>query len=406
MSLSVIMYDPPAQQQPNIRTVYKIQRGRKTISSTIKLTSLKINPKTADGEVPESCYFASMGGAYLSIKQVELLVGEKPVDLFLSKQAINFRNSLGSPDYQYDIVSMLTGSTNNIYQDLNEDKQGLLAPEVDSFTQSIDFKNMLDYLNNRYIIDEGLSIIITWDSSNLDWLVNGGTDSAPATSVSIDPGYLSYEVIETDNMPVQDVVNFKQTIEEAILIPAITNGAYPDPVPLDNTVQQWEQRMNSLRDKTIKRALFVSQPLGQNADITNELNTFGRYASMGMNNEFLNIVIDGSQRLTFKGFSNSAHKLAMTTDSFGKSSCSMSSFFNARVPSLVAEGGQPLKNYYSYLGVDLNTFVDKECVIQYNRTSATNADFPSLGAGLKLYMISEVLKQHNVKTGVCSYVRV
>lgn len=397
MSLSVIMYDPPAQQQPNIRTVYKIQKGVKVIPSTIKLTNLKINPTQTDG-TPAPCFFAAMGGAYLSLKQVELLVGDKPVDLFLSKQAINFKNSLGSPDYQTGIVSPLSGSNNNVYQDLNKNLQNYTATTVDEIPQSIDFKYMLDYLNNRFIIEEGLTLILTWDSSNLDWLVNcNSVQAEEVAKVNIDPGYLSYEVVEAENIPRQDVVNFKQTIEEAILVPAI--GA-------DNTPQIWEQRMNSLRDKTIKRTLFVTQPLGTNSDITDEQHTFSRYASMGMDNEYLNIVIDGSQRLTFKGFSNPAHKLALTSDSFGKSSCSMSAFFNAREESLEDLGGKTLKNYYSYLGVDLNTFVDKECVIQYNRSSATNADYPSLAAQLKIYMISEVLKQHNVKTGVCTYVRV
>lgn len=401
MSLSQIMYDPPSQQQANVRTVYKIQKGVNVLPQSIKLVNLKINPTAVINGVSTAvdCFFAAMGGSYLSIKQVELLVGDKPVDLFLSKQMINFKNSLGSPDLQLDMNAPLTSSNNNVYQEVNLDKQALTYLTVDEIAQSIDFKKMLDYLNNRMLINEGLTIIITWDSSNLDWLCTGNNaDSVQPEAVNIDPGYISYEVITGDvQMPSQKVVNFKQTIEEAILIPSIS---------VDDTIQYWEQRMNSLRDKFISRVLFVNQPLGTNADIGDEQATFGKYASYGMNNEYMNIVIDGAQKLSFKGFSNAAHKLAMTNDTYGPQSSSMTSFYNAELPVLIDGGNQTMKNYNSYLGVELNTFVNKECVIQYNRQSSVNDAYPSLGAQLKLFMISEVVKQHNLETGVCTYLKV
>jgi hypothetical protein len=394
MSLSVIMYDPPSQQQQNVRTVYKVQKGVSVVPSTIKLTNLKINPNVS------KCYFPAMGGAYLSLKQVELLIGDKPVDLFLSKQCINFKNSLGTPDYQYNILTNLAGTSNNVYQDVELGKLTFSYITVDDIPQCIEFKHMLDYLNNRMVIDEGLTIILTWDSSNLDWLLTGGDpDAEKPTSVNIDPGYLSYEVLTDHNLPKQDIVNFKQTIEEVVLLPAVGDD--------DNQTQLWEQRMNSLREKFVNRVLFVNEPLGQLPDIANNQLTFGRYASYGMNNEYINIVIDGNQRLTFKGFSNNAHKLAMTADTFGEGSSTMTSFFLPKDPVAVdITGENTVQNYYSYLGVELNSFVEKECVIQYNRTSTVVDEYPSLDAPMKLYMISEVLKQHNTQTGVCSYVRV
>lgn len=401
MSQTVIMYDPPSQQQQNVRTVYKVQKGVSVVASTIKLTNLKINPNVT------KCYFPAMGGAYLSLKQVELLIGDKPVDLFLSKQCINFKNSLGTPDYQYNILANLAGTSNNVYQDVELGKLTFSYYTVDDIAQCIEFKHMLDYLNNRMVIDEGLTIILTWDSSNLDWLVTGGDPTAQnPTSVNIDPGYLSYEVLTDHNLPKQDIVNFKQTIEEVVLLPAISLGPIGN---LDNQTQLWEQRMNSLREKFVSRVLFVNEPLGVLSDIANNKLTFGRYASYGMNNEYINIVIDGNQRLTFKGFSNNAHKLAMTADTFGEGSSTMTSFFLPKDPAAVditGESVNSLQNYYSYLGVELNSFVEKECVIQYNRTSTVVADYPSSNAPMKLYMISEVLKQHNTQTGVCSYVRV
>ena len=395
MSLSVIMYDPPNQQQKNVRTVYKVSKGVPVDAQSIKLTNLLINPVDVNGQ-PVQCFFPALGGAYLAIKQVELLIGDKPVDLFLSKQCINFKNSLGNPDYQYNILTELAATNNNPYQDVELNKILFDYQAVDSFPQCIEFKKMLDYLNNRVVIDEGFSIIITWDYQNFeDWLLTANIGKAPE-DITIDPGNLSYEVLTGHNLPPQKLVTFKQTIEEVVLIPAVGD---------DDKSQDWEQRMNSLREKFVSRVLFVNEPLGTNSDIANEQKTFGRYASYGMNNEYINIIIDGNQRLTFKGFSNNAHKLAMTSDAFGDSTSSMTSYFIPNDPVAADMTEEPLSNYYSYLGVNLNSFVNKECVIQYNRTSGTLADNPSTGAQMKLYMISEVMKQHNTETGVCSYVK-
>jgi len=394
MSLSVINYDPPSQQIPNLRTVYKIPKGISVIPSSIKLLNISITPLNASGNRVAS-YLPCLAGIWASVSQIELKVNDKPVDLFLSKQMSAFKNSLGNPDFQNNIVSKLTGSNNNIFQDLDLNRESLIALPADIVPQCMEFRLVLDYLNNRYLIDEGLSIQITWDTQRLDWLLPGADAETPA-GVNIVPGYLSYESVMNYKVPEQNLVNFKQTIEEAIIIPNITS---------DDTQQLWEQRMNSLRDKFITRCLFVNEPIGQNSDIQNVKNTYGRYCSMGMLNEYLNIVIDGQQKLTFKGFSNPAHKLGMCYDVFGVGSSSTTSWFLPKLASLVDDENNALDNYYSYMGAEFNTFVNKEVVIQYNRTSTTASSNPSMGSQLKLYMISEVLKEHNTKTGVCTYVK-
>lgn len=393
MSQSVINYDPPSQQVPNIRTVYKIPRGIAVIPSTIKLLDILINPTDASGD-KVTCYFPANSGIWSSIQQVELKVGDKPVDIFLSKQASAFRNTLGTPDLQNDIVSQLTGSSNNIYQDSTNQKEELIYNDVDSVSQCMEFNKILDYLNNRHIIDEGLSIMITWDSKMpVDWLLS---PTATITSINIQPGYLSYESVLDHNLPKQDVVNFKQTIEEVILLPAITGG--------NNTTQQWEQRMNSLRGKYVSRVLFVNEPQADGIPDSIQ-NTFGRYCSMGQLAEFMNIVIDGQQKLTFKGFSNNAHKNGMLFDTFGPSSQSMAGWYLPKYDILDDFDAVSMSNYYSYLGAELDTFVDKELVIQYQRNNGT-VSTPTFKNAMKLYMISEVWKQHDVNSGTTTYIKV
>lgn len=405
MSQSVICYDPPAQLVQNVRAVYKIPRGVAVIPSTIKVLDLKVNPTNAQGQ-PLTCYFPALAGVWATISQIELKVGDKPVDLFLSKQASAFINSLGSPDMQRDITSQLTCSSNNIAENSDDNKvgnnpyyianQNLTYMAVDEVSQGIELRKVIDYLNNRYMIDEGLSISITWDISNkASWLLDppGGV---PVANVNMQVGYLSYETVQDVNLPKQKLVTFRQTIEEQIIIPAIGT---------DETVQYWEQRMNSLRDKFLTRSLFVFQPHGTPANIADVRKTYGNLCSIGMLGEYLNIVIDGSQKLTFKGFSQPAHKLALTLDSWGSSSSSLTSWFIPKEGTLVDKEGLELSNYYSYLGADLETFVNKEVVIQYQRKSGVNANLPAQGAGLTLFMISQVLKQHNTETGVVTYLR-
>ena len=413
MSTTVINYDPPTQLVPNVRTVYKIPRGIAVIPSTIKVLDILINPKDGSGNAV-NCYFPALAGVWSAVSQIELLVGEKPVDLFLSKQASAFLNSLGNPDVQTNITSQLTGSSNNIYEKINDSNQLLQSIAVDSTAQALDLRKVLDYLNNRYIIEEGLSISITWDKDKLsDWLLRptiAGTSTATvAASVNIQSGYLSYETVMNHKFPEQKVVNFKQTIEEAIILDAPGKDA-THANGQDNFLQQVEQRMNRLRDKFITRCLFVAEPrltggVGQDPVYTAVKNVYGKFCSVGQLSEYLNIVIDGNQKLTFKGFAQPAHKLALTTDSWGVGSSSLTSWYLPKNDTLVDSSNNELSNYYSYLGVELETFVNKECVIQYQRKSGQVGQNASVCSPLKLYMISQVLKQHDIASGRTTYIR-
>lgn len=408
MSRSVIHYDPPAQQVKNTRVVFKVPRGVSAIPGTMKVLDIKIQPKNAQGQ-PVECYFPALAGIFSAVAQIELLVDDKPIDLFLSKQASAFFNTLGDPDVQFNINQPLTGSSNAIYEttaipvlDAASQVQTLRYIPVDSIPQCLDLKRVLNYLANRKIIEEGLSVSITWDKDRIsEWLLD---QSSAVTSIDIFPGYLSYESLEDHGFPEQPFVSFVQTIEEAIIIPANTT---------DNFVQEVEQRMNSLRNKTVTRTLFVTEPQGTDSalKLQNVRKTYGKLCSIGQLGESLNIVVDGNQIMTFKGFSSAAHKVAMASDAWGPLSLSQSAWFLPKVATLVDDTPPgsittgELSNYGSYLGVDIAQYVDKELVIQYQRKSSTAASFPAQSAALKLYMISQVEKFHDVKSGVCTYVK-
>jgi hypothetical protein len=394
MSMSVIHYDPVAQSVKNLRAVFKIPKGVAAIPGTIKVLDIKIQPKDAQGN-DVVCYFPANAGIWSAVRQIELLVGDKPVDLFLSKQASAFVNTLGNPDLQKDIAQPLSASNNVVYETPESPASMTLQYQpVDAISQALELRKVLDYLNRRYIVEDGLSVSITWDKDVFnEWLLD---QSAAVSTIDIFPGYLSYESIEGPHkFPEQKTVAFHQTIQETILVPSIGYGE----------IQYWEQRMNSLRGKTVTRALFAVEPEGAPANTTAVRGTFGKLCSVGQLGESLNIAVDGSQILTFKGFSSLAHKLAMTSDSWGVSSAAQGAWYLGETPSLRDSKNQGLVNYFSYLGVDMNRFVDKEVVIQYQRKSA-DILYPAQAAALKVHMISQVLKTHDLATGVCTYVRI
>lgn len=393
--MSVIHYDPVAQSVKNLRSVFKIPKGVAAIPATIKVLDIKINPKNAQGQDVE-CYFPANAGIWSAVRQIELLVGDKPVDLFLSKQASAFINTLGSPDVQKDITQPLSGSNNVVYQTPETpDAMTLSYIPVDAVPQCLELRKVLDYLNRRYIVEEGLSISITWDKDALsEWLVD---QSSTVTSVDIFSGYLSYESIDgVHKFPEQKQVNFHQTIQETILVPAVGGS---------NTVQYWEQRMNSLRGKTVTRSLFAVEPEGSPTNTAAVRTTFGKLCSIGQLGESLNIAVDGATILTYKGFSSLAHKLAMTADSWGPSSAAQGAWYLGEEASLKDSKNQDLSNYYSYLGVDMQRYVDKEVVIQYQRKSADATEYPAQAGALKIHMISQVLKSHDLASGVCTYIK-
>jgi hypothetical protein len=406
LKMSSIHYDPPSQQSA-YRTVFKIPKGVHVIPGTIKVLDIKVNP-TGAGGAPSTAYYPALAGVYSTVKMVELFVGGKPVDIYQSKQASAFINSLGNQDMQQCIASQLSSSSNNIVENVDNDSnadiltinQNLNYVAIDSVPASLDLKKMVDYLANRYICDEGIDVIITWDSDFASYCLN----SAPAvTAVNIVPGFISYETVSDEAAklyPAQDKVLYRQTIEEQIVVPEITDEQGI------NYLQQIQYRLNSLRAKTVLRSLIVTVPSDTPANTAAVRGTYGKLCSIGQLSSVYQLTVDGQTILTYKGSATPAHSLAMTQQSWGNSSSSVSSWFLPRVPTLVDATDEELSNYYGYFGVNMGRYVDKEVVLEFSRRSSSVADnvgYEAQVAKLQLLMISQVVRMHDVKTGVISY---
>lgn len=403
--MSSIHYDPPSQQSA-YRTVFKIPKGVHVVPGTIKVLDIKVNP-TGAGGAASTAYFPALAGVYSTVKMVELFVGGKPVDIYQSKQASAFINSLGNQDMQQCIASQLTSSSNNIVENLDNVgnaailtvRQNLNYVAIDSVPAALELKKMVDYLANRYICDEGIDVIITWDSDFASYCL----DSAPAvTAVNIVPGFISYETVSDDAAklyPAQDKVLYRQTIEEQIVVDAIDDKGV-------DYLQQIQYRLNSLRAKTVLRSLIVTVPTGEPANTAAVRATYGKLCSIGQITPVYQLTVDGQTILTYKGSASSAHSLAMTQQAWGNSSSSVSSWFLPQIPTLVDSANNQLSNYYGYFGVNMGRYVDKEVVLEFSRRSSSEANndgYAAQVAKLQLLMISQVVRMHDVKSGMISY---
>jgi len=374
--ISQVHYDKP-QSHSNTQTRWVIPGGRKILSPSIEILDLKLNPN-------RSCKFASLVGAYGSIKKVQIRMNNKEVDVWYAQSALPYLIAMsGDNEKQKGINQQVSLTGNNVYFNATENLLTLERPDVDSRTATLKLSLYSDLFNKIGIINMPMEIIIDWETNLSKYLISNG--GGAVDTVSIASPYLSYETWNGDyQQPAQ--VEFTQWIEDQMNVPNIATN---------NTLQQYEIRSNAFNNKYIHRLLLTNIPSSvinntPSEDIEDLYNLFGYYMSVPMKQENFNIARDGMNLLTFRNVSNDAVKLSVAHDTWGQSVFTTGAHMHTNNSSLLELQDAPLNGYASYGCCEISDYIRKELQITYRRKSDANATYPALGAQLVLAAVAEV----------------
>jgi hypothetical protein len=400
---NVCHYDKPISHNQQ-QTRWVIPAGRKVSAPSMKLLDIKLNPN-------QPCNYAALIGVYGCLRRLQLRVNKKEVNYFFSREALPYiLASNADNEMQRGIMSVLHGTGNNVVYDQASKLLTLERSLVDSQKAEIRLPLLSGFLNAIGVLEDEVEIIIDWasSSSELGKYLCPVDAAVPVTSINIEAPYLSYETLEGSSLSQPQKITFLELVPDQFLIPAITTDNTQVTAPII--------RSNAFNKKVIGRMLFVSVPSSVsqatiNSDSKALFSLFGSFLSMPMSNESFNVNIDGIGLLTMLNVNNDATKLAITVDAFGKvqphavslahvhSKNPVLKELNVEVPPPVQAGNPQLNGFFSYGAVELNQRVNQELSVVYQRRSADNTLYPSLGESMVLHAIGEVQCMWSRETG-------
>lgn len=392
---NVCHFDKPISHN-QVQTRWVIPAGRKVSAPSMKLLDIKLNPN-------QPCNYASLIGAYGCLRRLQLRVNKKEVNYFFTREALPYiLASNADNEMQKGVMSVLHGSGNNVAYDQASKLLTLERSLVDSQKAEIRLPLLSGFLNAIGVLEDEVEIIIDWASSasELGKYLCPVDPDVPVTAINIEAPYLSYETLEGSSLSQPEKINFLELVPDQFIIPAITTDNTQVTAPII--------RSNAFNKKVIGKMVFVSVPSSvsqatPNADTEALFATFGAFLSMPMSNESFNVNIDGVGLLTMLNVNNDATKLAITIDAFGKVNPHAVSLahVHSKNPVLkeldveivnppIAPGFPQLNGFFSYGAVELNQRVNQELSVVYQRKSADNLVYPSLGESMVLHAIGEV----------------
>jgi hypothetical protein len=388
---NVCHYDRPiAHTQTQTRWV--IPAGRKISAPSMKLLDIKLNPN-------QQCYYAALIGAYGCIRRLQLRVNKKEVNYYFSPEVLPYiLASNADNELQKGVMSVLHGTGNNVAYDQATKLLTLQRSLVDSQKSEIRLPLLSGFLNAIGILEDEVEIIIDWASSGseLGKYLCPVDPNVPVTAINIEAPYLSYETLEGSSLSQPEKINFVELVPDQFIIPAITTDNTQATAPII--------RSNAFNKKVIGKILFVSVPSSvsqgvPNGDTENLFNLFGSFLSMSQSAESFNVNIDGVGLLTMLNVNNDSTKLGITIDAFNKVQPHAVSLAHVHsknpvlkeLNDVTVDHGVPVLNgYFSYGAVELNQRVNQELSVVYQRRSADNTLYPSLGESMVLHAIGEV----------------
>lgn len=388
---NVCHYDRPiAHTQTQTRWV--IPAGRKVSAPSMKLLDIKLNPN-------QQCYYAALIGAYACIRRLQLRVNKKEVNYYFSPEVLPYiLSSNADNELQKGVMSVLHGTGNNVVYDQSTKLLTLQRSLVDSQKAEIRLPLLSGFINAIGVIEDEIEIIIDWASTASEYVkyLCPVDPAVPVTSINIEAPYLSYETLEGSSLSQPDKIQFVELVPDQFIIPAIATDSTQVTAPII--------RSNAFNKKLIGKMLFVNVPSSisqgvPEADAEALFGVFGSYLSVPMSAESFNVNLDGVGLLTMLNVNNDATKLAITIDAFNKVQPHAVSLahLHSKNPVLKeldvnvdGEGVPQLNGFFSYGAVELNQRVNQELSVVYQRKSADNDIYPTLGGQMILHAIGEV----------------
>jgi hypothetical protein len=357
--IRTLLLDP--QSHSSQRTVFTIAKGLKVKASKIRLCNFNIS--NSDGN---QLYF-NHSGIYSLLSKISVVsLQGSEIDRLSNMEIMAIRLMHLENASQYSINRQLSQNmcdsvyVNNLGQvDLTEQSQ---RDDASLMSQYIDVSFCLKYLQQRTVIDEGMTVLFEWETAdNLGF--NYQFVIPPALAVD---EYLTD--VPTDG---NDVITYTTIIQDKLVVSLGSNG--------------FEKRLNAFFNNYITNVYFIDT-LSKNV---NPLKN-----AVFQSGAVLEITIDGRKVIPLKGIDHAGKKLGFLQDFSGKvtvpgydSTLKLNSAWTGlQNPNL----GIDYENKFSYGCFLLNRFINMDFTLSYNFTdNVTDA------SGSTLLILAEVLRSYD-----------
>jgi hypothetical protein len=390
MSLTTIHYDRPISHSQR-QTVWRIAPNNKVYSPSIKILDLILKPNKAS-------YWPVLVGAYACVKSVQIRLDGRDADFWNSKYALPYMVAQlgGDNEHQQGMSKQLHATGNNLRYNSNTELFEFDRPQVDggvngTTSASVNMTVFSDLLRQIQVIDSALELIVNWETDDRQMFLEVVADD-PATSHDIQVPFLSYETLNIEEQQPK-VVYYKQWLSDSFLIPSTNNST---------AVLRTQVLSTAFANKFVSKIMLVNVPLSVNTGVPEDsikplYNLMSSYMSVPMVQESFNIAIGGKNVYVFRGTSNDAIKMSMTTDCWGGNCLLSNSHFQA-VEDLIGGLGATYNGFSSFGAAELNQRVLKQLQISYER--AGSGEDGALDESMVLFCIGQIQTslQNGIKT--------
>jgi hypothetical protein len=368
--IRTLLIDP--QSHNSQRTVFTIAKGLKIKASKIRVCNFNIS-----NDAGNQLYF-NHAGVYSLLSKISVLsLNGTEIDRLSNMQIMAIRLMHLENGSQFSINRQLSQNmgnsvyVNNLGQsDLTELSQ---RDDASLMSQYIDVSFCLAYLQQRTVIDEGMTVVLEYNTPD----VTGFTFNFVVPPCLAIDEFLT----EVPSDPF-DMISYTSIVQDRLVISQGSNG--------------FEKRLNSYYNQYIANMYFLNILNPTENQLVNAVAPAG---------EALNIIIDGRQLISLGGINNPGKKLGFLTDFSGgyvsvpgyDSTLKLtSSYAGYKNPN----NGLNYGNNFSYGCALMNRFVNDSFTVSYNFT-----DVVINPAGHTLLILAEVLRSYDRVNDKVSFVQ-
>jgi hypothetical protein len=364
------------QSHNQSRSVYTVENGLVCKSNKLRLLDFNIYTDSTYQTVAQLSLHP-LAGVYSLIKKVSFLnLQGQEIDSFSNSVNNMALRLIHMDNGSQEGISNIINATNNSF--FNTDSKSIQCVDNSASLAKInglyiDLASMLNYLNTREYIVEGFTVVVEWNDKSV-W--------APSISSAL---YISAPTLALDEAL---NVSPQQVSQQPVMFINLVN----DQILLGTSTTPQIRRLNSFYNQFISNLYYL------NNVVTLPYRGLGFSASQG---ETFELTIDGKKLLPLRGIDTPARKMAHLHDFAGESNILTGSFMKLQNPLGVQTEGISaptivFDNNMSFGCIKLDRFIQNDMTLSYSRVNADNVN---------LFIVAEVLKMYDPKSGQLTYVK-
>tara|TARA_R110002167_G_scaffold44739_1_gene134457 strand:- start:2663 stop:3901 length:1239 start_codon:yes stop_codon:yes gene_type:complete len=289
------------------------------VMSNMRLANVGLNGTSA--------FYNPLLGSYSTIKRISLLNGQ--TELSVSRNAnlwLGFQNVLNPNSVNESLGQPLKNNSVGYYLKADDDTTGNIRTSFSGIEPigdedengHLDLRTIMPLLGEisslNNVLFPQLKIVIEWETDDrvmvVDKTANDYTTLSPLLIVDVaqDEGVRNNAI---KNFPSQTIWN--EIEHDEFIIPAV--GVSGGTTHAD---QNSSFKINGFNNKSLGRLCIMKQDSNPANLMTGEvINGIGNVGSLAMNNEKINLVVNGRNLLSGEGLETNAQRTAMLCDTWG-----------------------------------------------------------------------------------------